>query len=274
MIKYEKAVLNEHLFFSEARPCSTYPSDQEARPCCSTCPPGHATEFESSDQLPFKENHINAMTEEKADTLWDSGNVSSINNFLDKSSVPDELSNSENRMDGQQQSFDTDGVMFFDIENEECSFTEKGYDSDKDKEYIPSTSCSEDDDDFALLRKKTKMHPLEEVVCEKLNETSALCDRSVSERVKGKILEKRKEIHKKRNFGVGYTTITGKVMSSRQSKELNPCRKNCKSRLNLTHEAQQKIFKEYWNLGEYNKRLSYISSLISYSETKTSRKKT
>lgn len=56
----------------------------------------------------------------------------------------------------------------------------------------------------------------------------------------------------------------------RKVRELENCRNKCKEK--ITSEQQQIIFKQYWELGSYNRRLAYLSGLILIEDTKMQRK--
>lgn len=49
-------------------------------------------------------------------------------------------------------------------------------------------------------------------------------------------------------------------------KELSICRFNCQGKLST--EAREDLFKSYWKLGTYERRVDYISSLIVVEEKK------
>lgn len=73
-----------------------------------------------------------------------------------------------------------------------------------------------------------------------------------------RVLKQQKK--KKRNTGQSYKTLKGKEIPERRLKALTPCRMKCKDRFSL--EVRQIIFKEYWQLGCYTKRSSYMASLL------------
>lgn len=76
----------------------------------------------------------------------------------------------------------------------------------------------------------------------------------------------------KRNTGQSYKTLKGKTVSSRSMKELGTCRMKCKDRMSLND--RQAIFKEYWQMGTYLKRSTYMASLMEIHDKATHRQRT
>lgn len=64
----------------------------------------------------------------------------------------------------------------------------------------------------------------------------------------------------KRNQGKMYVTKTGNFMREKICKELESCRKKCKTR--VTHGNQKDIFDAYWKLGSHKKRIEFLNRLI------------
>ncbi|CAG5003347.1 unnamed protein product [Parnassius apollo] len=73
----------------------------------------------------------------------------------------------------------------------------------------------------------------------------------------------------KRNLGQSYVTTSGKTIGKRQMKELPNCRNKCRQKISDKQRAL--IHKEVWNLGSYDLRAAFISSLITIQEKKTER---
>lgn len=87
-------------------------------------------------------------------------------------------------------------------------------------------------------------------------------------RIKG-FLKMKKEKQRLRNLGKAYKTFTAKSVPARQFNPLTLCRMKCKDRF---HENDLKeLFMEYWGLGSYSKRASYIASLMDIQEKATTR---
>ncbi|KAE8746712.1 hypothetical protein FOCC_FOCC006575 [Frankliniella occidentalis] len=91
------------------------------------------------------------------------------------------------------------------------------------------------------------------------------------ERRKGtsKLVEENK---KARNSGNEYETLTGKVVRSRELQPLTMCRMKCIER--LIEEGRKEIFKEYWALNDFDKRVNYIVNHVFEDPKKTSRPRT
>lgn len=61
--------------------------------------------------------------------------------------------------------------------------------------------------------------------------------------------------------------MKGKLIRGRKLQEIQNCRKGCITK--VSEEMRNKIFNEYWNIGNYDKRISYTASLILKEEKKT-----
>ena len=75
----------------------------------------------------------------------------------------------------------------------------------------------------------------------------------------------------KRNSGESYVTMKGEVVPARSVKHLKDCKRKC--HLHISYTSQQQVFKEYWSLGTYEKRVNFITSMISVHEKKRTRNK-
>lgn len=84
--------------------------------------------------------------------------------------------------------------------------------------------------------------------------------------------EKRRNRKRRRNTGQAYLTATGKERGARVMKKLPNCRMKCSQR--IPENIRAEIFKEYWSLGDRNKRVSYVASLTNTTGTATTRKRT
>lgn len=81
--------------------------------------------------------------------------------------------------------------------------------------------------------------------------------------------KKRTERKHRRNTGQEYTTLKGKLKKARELKKLSACRMKCAER--FSEDIQEQIFREYWSLGNYDKRVRYVASLVETSNPKTRR---
>ncbi|XP_026736448.1 uncharacterized protein LOC113500004 [Trichoplusia ni] len=79
--------------------------------------------------------------------------------------------------------------------------------------------------------------------------------------------EDRENRKKKRNLGKSYQTKNGKPVKERNMKSLETCRMKCAER--IPEALRKKIFDRYWSLGDYDRRVLFISNLITLKEKKT-----
>lgn len=75
-----------------------------------------------------------------------------------------------------------------------------------------------------------------------------------------------------RNMGKEYKTVKGKIVEARK---LKPLRENCRTQCKniLSENVRMAIFREYWALGNHDRRVSFIAGLVGVQETKINRKK-
>ncbi|KAL4152897.1 hypothetical protein QTP88_000730 [Uroleucon formosanum] len=66
--------------------------------------------------------------------------------------------------------------------------------------------------------------------------------------------------------GLPYVNSSGKEVTGRQMQPLKSCRKKCI--VILTNDIRSSIFNEYWSLGDHEKRVNFISSLINSADKK------
>lgn len=85
--------------------------------------------------------------------------------------------------------------------------------------------------------------------------------------IKGESRKVRNERKNARNLGLEYATSKGKKVLMRKMEPLQLCRKKCSE--TFRDSERQQMFKEYWALGDYDRRLSYIAGFIEV-ESKTS----
>ncbi|KAK8371844.1 hypothetical protein O3P69_019821 [Scylla paramamosain] len=80
---------------------------------------------------------------------------------------------------------------------------------------------------------------------------------------------KRNLAKRKRNSGQEYVGLnTGKTVAAKQVGPPCGCPKGCF--LKLGEEAVQRIFSEYWKMGDYNAQSAYIVTMVLSKEVKTS----
>ncbi|PSN43821.1 hypothetical protein C0J52_10076 [Blattella germanica] len=75
-----------------------------------------------------------------------------------------------------------------------------------------------------------------------------------------------------RNTGKEYTTLTGKTVKEKVMQPLGVCRMKCIQR--LPDEYRKEIHRDYWNMGSFDKRVLYVSSLIEIQDKATTRIRT
>lgn len=83
---------------------------------------------------------------------------------------------------------------------------------------------------------------------------------------------RKSERKSKRNLRQEYITKTNKHIAAKQLKELKTCKNRCKEKFN--NEIRLEIFKSFWEMGNYNRRIQYISNLIQLQEKKSIRIRT
>lgn len=83
---------------------------------------------------------------------------------------------------------------------------------------------------------------------------------------KSKVNNRKKEQSEK-NLGNEYTTRKGKKVNKKESRSLKNCRRDCNKKIDdVTRMA---LFKDYWEMGNYDRRVTFIASLISIVEKKS-----
>lgn len=70
----------------------------------------------------------------------------------------------------------------------------------------------------------------------------------------------RKHIKKARNSGKPYLNSSNNAVKARECKQLTACRFKCLNKISFAE--QNSIFNKYWSLGDYNRRICYLSGLI------------
>ncbi|XP_031327855.1 uncharacterized protein LOC116160704 [Photinus pyralis] len=148
-------------------------------------------------------------------------------------------------------------------------------DSDADKDYTPDKEeedSSESDEinvENQLLLEKENVEENSQNMQSEAKSTSKSNKRS-----KGGVHSRknRRERKQQRNLGKSYITAKGKEKKQREMQELPTCRMKCTDR--IPPEVRKSIFREYWSLGDRNKRVAYVASLVDTTETATKRKRT
>lgn len=83
---------------------------------------------------------------------------------------------------------------------------------------------------------------------------------------------KRKRENKlKRNLGLPYVTASGKNIQERKMQDLPDCRNKCRNK--ISDDQRALIHKEFWDLGSYDLRAAFVSSLITIQEKQTERRR-
>lgn len=139
-------------------------------------------------------------------------------------------------------------------------------DSDVDPDYTTESESDTSEDEIIVNKKKLKLNneniPEVETVEHK---------RKGRKTTKNDTRQARHERNRKRNLGLKYVTKKGKIIKERQYKELLDCRLQCKMR--ISEENRKLIFKEYWAMQSFNKRIAFIASLITTEEKKCTKRK-
>uniref|UniRef100_A0A1Y1N893 DUF7869 domain-containing protein n=1 Tax=Photinus pyralis TaxID=7054 RepID=A0A1Y1N893_PHOPY len=73
----------------------------------------------------------------------------------------------------------------------------------------------------------------------------------------------------KRNLGQEYIARSGKIVPGKTMRELKICRNKCKEKFG--DEVRIKLFKDFWAMASYNRRLQYIADLMDVKEKSTTR---
>lgn len=89
--------------------------------------------------------------------------------------------------------------------------------------------------------------------------------------MKGETKELRNSRKYKRNSGQKYTTKKGKIVNARYSEPLTDCRAKCNTKIN--NDLCQQLFTFYWSMKSHDRRVTYISSCISFTNPKVLRKR-
>lgn len=151
-----------------------------------------------------------------------------------------------------------------------------GLDSDDDKEYEPSETELDRIDRHRADIPTTSSNVENELSVEEagLKEKSSSTLKKLrkpKKSVKGKTRAIKAERKRKRNHGEEYSTESGKIKKKRECQTLGLCRTKCIER--FSEEDRQKIFDEYWGAGSHEKRVSFVTSLITKTKKSTTKNK-
>ncbi|KAF2890696.1 hypothetical protein ILUMI_15477, partial [Ignelater luminosus] len=117
-----------------------------------------------------------------------------------------------------------------------------------------------EDDAYDLKRKRRKVTNTNSVI---VKEHALQVTRKV---VKGETRAVCCNRKKCKNLGLEYITGKGKKVNAKKFKELQECRLKCRERIDTLKKA--KIFREFWAIGAFNKRVAYVAGLITCQEKK------
>lgn len=159
-------------------------------------------------------------------------------------------------------------------------------DSDEDASYVPDSSFSSDSgEETTVIKKRRKRKHNQDTHRSTVGENARDQDeedkeidsrndqvgealpfkkRKKRDSLKGRSRDTRLLRKTNRNTGQQYTTESGKIVPEKKWSALGNCRRKCKD--SVLEEDAKNLFKEYWNIGDYSKRASYISSLITTHE--------
>lgn len=132
--------------------------------------------------------------------------------------------------------------------NDEVEGTSNNNNLDDGISVIPGTPENDDDQNIDHSKRKTRI--------------SIKCDTT-------KYRQYRKD---NRNAGLEYVTNKGKTVKSRCSVPLSECRAKCSSKID--DNLREELFRIYWSMNSYERRVAYISAYITFGEKKTIRKRT
>lgn len=148
-------------------------------------------------------------------------------------------------------------------------------DSVKDGDYV--TESEENSSDVDTPKVKRKRRKLILTNGANLQEDTDEISHAYSVRkparkvIKGETRAVRSNRKKCRNLGIEYLTRKGKKVKGKECKELQACRMKCRE--NIDFVKREKIFTEFWAMGDFNKRVAYIAGLISSQEKNITKKK-
>lgn len=139
-------------------------------------------------------------------------------------------------------------------------------DSNRDPNYCQTdvSSLTSDSDSTNKDEPNKKLADNTEFAEERENE-----HRKKKKVIKGETRRVRKDRQRKHNMGQEYITKNGKNVVKRSMRPLKACRSKCLER--ISEEDRQYLFKEYWNIGDYNRRVSYIAGLLEIKNKAVSR---
>lgn len=146
-------------------------------------------------------------------------------------------------------------LILFRLKITEAEVSEfEGYDSDKDREYIPTTSDSDSDENEINGA---------ETVNEKEESLDKIKTRKRQRNPSSWKCNKRKTA---RDAGKEYISIRNKLVPAKHIKNVKDCINKClyKCQKFITEEERNSSFKHYYTLTEHTKRLFLLSTTIRY----------
>lgn len=175
-----------------------------------------------------------------------------------------------------------DNTLYLNLNNDqdelcEPSDMEENYNG-SDDDYVPQSNESSSDSDIHVSKRiavpkctsKVRKMSTRHTSSESGRNDDALQANSTPTLIYSR--KNRAERKEKRNQGKAYITVKGKEKRERSLRPLNMCRNKCQNK--VTDDTRKKLFEEYWSLGERDKRVAYLVSLIDSKPTATSRKRT
>lgn len=145
-------------------------------------------------------------------------------------------------------------------------------DSIKDKNYCPSDTLSESDEESILGEVNHEDMNMENAIVESEVEMIDPADNNTNDKPKKKLTRKRtrnpeswgKNTRKKRrNTGQEYVSTKGKNVAAKKMKDScsEKCRLKCRSK--ITEEERKNIFDYYWRLGDIEQQRSFLNKCMS-----------
>lgn len=135
-------------------------------------------------------------------------------------------------------------------------------DTNSDEKYSTEDECFSSEEEMKTRRKKRKLiEKNTNYTTDSVSKNSEVrTKRKVKKTLKNETRAVREERKQKRNLGMEYTTKNGKIVKARLCKTLGNCKLKCQDRID--EEKRQTLFREYWQMKSFNKRVAFIASLI------------
>ncbi|CAH1111535.1 unnamed protein product [Psylliodes chrysocephalus] len=162
----------------------------------------------------------------------------------------------------------------FDDTDEDCNFVTDSEESstDEDKECDLKRNKHKVNNNHKKTKiSEVKVHTTAETNSDFPNEQCESFRKRGRKINKGETRDVRDNRSKQRNLGNAYVTRKGKTIRAKTFRELQICRMKCKNRIDTL--KRKAIFKEFWEMGSFNNRVSFIAGLISSRDKGMCRKK-